>query len=57
MLRHIKALITGSFKLLTFMDIGYNFGGMSIEEDSIIQQLQQANKTVCLPELAFSSLS
>ena len=45
-LQRIKALVTGS--LPTFVDIGYNFGGASIEEDSIIQQLHQANKTVRL---------
>ena len=42
-----STLITGS--LPTFVDIGYNFGGASIEEDSVIQQLHQANKTMCLP--------
>jgi phosphatidylinositol glycan class O len=46
-LQRIKALVTGS--LPTFIDIGYNFGGASIEEDSMIQQLRQANKTVRLP--------
>jgi len=45
-LQRIKALVTGS--LPTFVDIGYNFGGASIEEDSIIQQLHRANKTVRL---------
>ena len=43
-LQRIKALVTGS--LPTFVDIGHNFGGSSIGEDSIIQQLQLANKTV-----------
>ncbi len=43
-LQRIKALVTGS--LPTFVDIGHNFGGSSIAEDSIIQQLQLANKTV-----------
>ncbi|KAI0298191.1 hypothetical protein BC826DRAFT_1103125 [Russula brevipes] len=43
-LQRIKALVTGS--LPTFVDIGFNFGGASIAEDSIIQQLQQANKTI-----------
>jgi hypothetical protein len=28
------------------VDMGHNFGGASIAEDSIIIQLQQANKTV-----------
>jgi phosphatidylinositol glycan class O len=46
-LQRIKALVTGS--LPTFVDIGHNFGGASIAEDSIIQQLQQANKTVRFP--------
>ena len=45
-LQRIKALVTGS--LPTFIDIGYNFGGASIEEDSVIQQLHQANKTLRL---------
>jgi len=44
-LQRIKGLVTGS--LPTFVDIGQNFGGASIAEDSIIQQLQRANKTVC----------
>jgi hypothetical protein len=43
-LQRIKALVTGS--LPTFVDIGHNFGGASIAEDSIIQQLQLANRTV-----------
>jgi phosphatidylinositol glycan class O len=43
-LQRIKALVTGS--LPTFVDMGHNFGGASIAEDSIIIQLQQANKTV-----------
>jgi predicted AlkP superfamily pyrophosphatase or phosphodiesterase len=45
-LQRIKALVTGS--LPTFVDVGYNFGGASIAEDSVIQQLQRANKTVRL---------
>ena len=45
-LQRIKGIVTGS--LPTFIDVGYNFGGASIAEDSIIQQLQQANKTVRL---------
>lgn len=44
-LQRIKGLVTGS--LPTFVDIGHNFGGASIAEDSIIQQLQRANRTVC----------
>jgi len=43
---HIKAIVTGS--LSTFINIGYKFGEASIE-GSVIQQLQQANKTVRLP--------
>ncbi|KAI9513378.1 hypothetical protein F5148DRAFT_1155355 [Russula earlei] len=43
-LQRIKGLVTGS--LPTFIDIGYNFGGASIAEDSIIQQLRQANRTI-----------
>ncbi len=50
-LQRIKGLVTGS--LPTFVDIGYNFGGASIAEDSIIQQLQQANKTVRLTRTCF----
>ena len=42
-----STLVTGS--LPTFVDIGYNFGGASMEEDSVIQQLHQANKTMRLP--------
>ncbi|KAH9995319.1 hypothetical protein BJV77DRAFT_1059736 [Russula vinacea] len=41
---HHNALVTGS--LPTFVDIGHNFGGASIAEDSIIQQLQLANKSI-----------
>jgi len=50
-LQRIKALVTGS--LPTFLDIGYNFGGASIEEDSVIQQLHQDNKTVRLSRTYF----
>ena len=50
-LQRIRGLVTGS--LPTFVDIGYNFGGASIAEDSIIQQLQQANKTVRLTRTCF----
>ncbi|KAJ7737030.1 hypothetical protein B0H14DRAFT_2993404 [Mycena olivaceomarginata] len=39
-LQRIKALTTGS--LPTFVDIGNNFGGSSIAEDSIIKQLSLA---------------
>jgi phosphatidylinositol glycan class O len=48
--RHCNVSRVSSQTLPTFMDIGYNFGGALIGEDSIIQQLQQANKTVCLPQ-------
>ncbi|KAJ7123819.1 hypothetical protein C8R43DRAFT_1076204 [Mycena crocata] len=41
-LQRIKALTTGS--LPTFVDIGNNFGGSSIAEDSIMKQLRAAGK-------------
>ncbi|KAF8206172.1 hypothetical protein K438DRAFT_1816719 [Mycena galopus ATCC 62051] len=41
-LQRIKALTTGS--LPTFVDIGNNFGGSSIAEDSIIKQLRLAGR-------------
>ena len=44
-LQRIKGLVTGS--LPTFVDMGHNFGGSSIAEDSIIHQPRVANKTVC----------
>lgn len=43
-LQRIKGLTTGS--LPTFVDIGNNFGGSSIAEDSLIQQIQSAGKKV-----------
>ncbi|KAI0072712.1 hypothetical protein K474DRAFT_1686509 [Panus rudis PR-1116 ss-1] len=43
-LQRIKGITTGS--LPTFVDMGSNFGGQSILEDSIIQQLRNANKTI-----------
>ncbi|KAF9442500.1 hypothetical protein P691DRAFT_810558 [Macrolepiota fuliginosa MF-IS2] len=43
-LQRIKGLTTGS--LPTFVDIGSNFGGSAILEDTIIGQLVAANKTV-----------
>jgi phosphatidylinositol glycan class O len=43
-LQRIKALTTGS--LPTFVDMGSNFGGSAILEDSIVKQLQMVNKTV-----------
>ncbi|KAG5634046.1 hypothetical protein H0H81_003636 [Sphagnurus paluster] len=41
-LQRIKGLTTGS--LPTFVDIGNNFGGSSIAEDSILKQLRLAGK-------------
>ncbi|KAF8879596.1 hypothetical protein BD779DRAFT_1551439 [Infundibulicybe gibba] len=41
-LQRIKGLTTGS--LPTFVDVGNNFGGSSIAEDSILKQLNAANK-------------
>ena len=43
-LQRIKGITTGS--LPTFVDLGNNFGGSSIAEDSIIKQLTNAGKTV-----------
>jgi GPI ethanolamine phosphate transferase 3 subunit O len=43
-LQRIKGLVTGS--LPTFMDMGSNFGGSSIEEDSIVKQMWLAGKRV-----------
>jgi phosphatidylinositol glycan class O len=43
-LQRIKGITTGS--LPTFVDIGNNFGGSSITEDSIIKQLRMAGKKV-----------
>lgn len=43
-LQRIKALTTGS--LPTFVDMGSNFGGSSILEDSIIGQLRSQGKRV-----------
>jgi phosphatidylinositol glycan class O len=43
-LQRIKGLVTGS--LPTFVDMGSNFGGSSIEEDSIVTQLRNAGKKV-----------
>lgn len=43
-LQRIKGIVTGS--LPTFVDIGSNFGGSSIEEDSLVKQLQIARKKV-----------
>lgn len=43
-LQRIKGLTTGS--LPTFVDMGNNFGGSSIAEDSIMAQLKAAGKRV-----------
>lgn len=43
-LQRIKGITTGS--LPTFVDIGSNFAGYAIEEDSIINQLHMAGKRV-----------
>ena len=43
-LQRIKGLTTGS--LPTFVDIGNNFGGSSIAEDSILKQLKMAGRKV-----------
>ena len=43
-LQRIKGLTTGS--LPTFVDMGSNFGGSSIAEDSIIKQLRSGGKKV-----------
>ncbi|KAH7097941.1 hypothetical protein BKA62DRAFT_714996 [Auriculariales sp. MPI-PUGE-AT-0066] len=43
-LQRIKGITTGS--LSTFVDMGSNFGGSEIKEDSLIVQLGRAGKTV-----------
>lgn len=43
-LQRIKGLTTGS--LPTFVDVGNNFGGSSITEDSVLKQLKMAGKKV-----------
>lgn len=45
-LQRIKGITTGS--LPTFVDVGSNFGGSSIIEDSILNQLKLAGKKVML---------
>jgi phosphatidylinositol glycan class O len=45
-LQRIKGLVTGS--LPTFIDMGSNFGGASIEEDSLVKQLLLANKKLSI---------
>ncbi|KAK1233253.1 mannose-ethanolamine phosphotransferase gpi13 [Marasmius sp. AFHP31] len=42
-LQRIKGITTGS--LPTFVDLGNNFGGSSIAEDSLVKQLRNAGKT------------
>lgn len=44
-LQRIKGLTTGS--LPTFIDMGSNFAGSSVAEDSIISQMESAGKKVC----------
>lgn len=43
-LQRLKGLTTGS--LPTFIDMGSNFGGSSVVEDSIIKQMRHAGKRV-----------
>ncbi|KAI0668210.1 hypothetical protein C8Q78DRAFT_1049147 [Trametes maxima] len=43
-LQRLKGITTGS--LPTFIDMGSNFGGSSIDEDSFIGQLQRAGKKI-----------
>ena len=45
-LQRIKGLTTGS--LPTFIDMGSNFGGSSVTEDSILKQVRLAGKSVRL---------
>ncbi len=52
-LQRIKGLTTGS--LPTFVDMGNNFGGSSITEDSILKQMRLAGKTVRLTLYIFST--
>lgn len=47
-LQRIKGITTGS--LPTFVDMGSNFGGQSILEDSLISQMRAAGKKVRLGE-------
>lgn len=44
-LQRIKGLTTGS--LPTFIDMGSNFAGSSVAEDSIITQMESAGKKAC----------
>ena len=43
-LQRLKGLTTGT--LPTFIDVGSSFGGTAIEEDNIVDQLREANKTI-----------
>ncbi|MCJ1406583.1 mannose-ethanolamine phosphotransferase gpi13 [Ptychographa xylographoides] len=43
-LQRLKGLTTGN--LPTFIDIGSSFGGTAIEEDNLVSQLRDANKTL-----------
>ena len=43
-LQRLKALTTGT--LPTFMDLGSNFAGTAIEEDNLLAQLRDANRTL-----------
>jgi phosphatidylinositol glycan class O len=43
-LQRIKGIVTGS--LPTFIDMGHNFGGATIDEDSIVKQFVAANRSV-----------
>ncbi|KDQ20096.1 hypothetical protein BOTBODRAFT_102009 [Botryobasidium botryosum FD-172 SS1] len=45
-LQRIKGITTGS--LPTFIDMGSNFGGTQISEDSLITQLRRAGKNIAL---------
>jgi hypothetical protein len=46
--------VSGVSSRALYQRISYTFGGASIAEDAMIQQLQQANKQCVFPELAFS---
>ncbi|MCJ1385138.1 mannose-ethanolamine phosphotransferase gpi13 [Xylographa soralifera] len=43
-LQRLKGLTTGT--LPTFIDVGANFAGTAIEEDNLVSQLREANKTL-----------
>ena len=43
-LQRLKGLTTGT--LPTFVDLGANFAGTAIEEDNLVSQLREANKTL-----------